>query len=605
MLARRSDLIFLFCVGACLLAQPAAAQVVASETHVTSNQARLTVETADDQRLEITFGSGDVTVNGERVGDYEDGGALDRSWRTLLRRVSSEEGSGISSVISEWSPPSGLEADGMALAVRVDEALERIASGGSAAVGGGSAAVGESAEQRSLDRDMVGAQVMDRGRIERLLGSLIGGAGFEDAARAIQRTREGELDVRIGEDVHIDDDETFRGTLVVVGADVQVEGEIDGDVILADGTLTLEESGRIRGDVHLLDARVNREGGRITGSVVRPDRIAPEARVRDEIRDEIRRELREEFRHESRRSRSVVRNMGHGVSGVVQTAVQLAILVALGMVLLHFAPDNMTRVAQVARDYPARSAAVGMAGFFLLVPVWLVGMVALAISIIGIPLLIAWVPLVPITAGIATLMGCLAVALNLGRWVQRHDFDRLRWAQESNHLNHLILGVGLLSVSFMAAHLISVFGPWFGLFEGLLTTIGCLGMMATAVVGFGAVLLTRGGRQELYETDGFDWRPRWERGSAGAAAVAEDVMDVAADVVDDLADAAGAAADDLKKAAGGMADAAADMADRAGHDVESMADDIEGAVEDIADDLSDEDVFDALDDEPRPDKNDD
>lgn len=607
MLVRRSDLPLLVLAGIAACAQPALAQVVATETQVTSNQARLTVEAVDDQRLEISFRSGEVTVNGERVGDYEDGGPLDRSWRALLRRVSGEDAYSIASLIAEWAPPSNLQSNQSALASTVDDALERIAEGGMLTLPSGA----DGNQAAAAPQDASGRQTLDRGRIERLLESLIDGAGYAEAARAIQRTRDGQLDVRIGEDVHIDDDETFRGTLVVVGADIEVEGEIDGDVILSDGTLTLQDSGRIRGDVHLLDARVDREGGRISGSVVRPDRAIPDARIRDQIREEIRSEIRAEMRHERRRSGSVLRNLGHGVSGIVQTAVQLVIMVALGMVLLHFAPDNMSRVAQVARDYPARSAAVGMAGFFLLVPVWLVGMVALAISIIGIPLLIAWVPLVPVAAGVATLMGCLAVALNLGGWVQRHDFERLRWARDANYLNQLILGVGLLSAAFVAAHATSVFGPWFGFFGGLLTTVGCLAVMATAIVGFGAVLLTRGGRQDLYDSEGFefDWRPRWERGSASASAVADDMMDRAADVMDDVADAAAAAADDLEKAAAGAADEAEDLADRAAgaakDAVGEIGEDVEALADDIADELQDGDVFEALDDEPRPDKNDD
>lgn len=595
MLARRSDLLFLFCTGALVAAQPVAAQVVATETVMSSGQARLTVEAVDQPRLEISFSNGDITIDGNRVGDYEDGGALDRSWRSLLRRVANQDGNRVSGLIRNWSPPAGLEGDRSELAARLDQALERIAAG-DAQVSVAPAVAGTVQEPGAVP-------MMDRARLERLLESLIGGAGFEEAARAVERARDGELDLRVGDDVHVHEGETITGTLVVVGADIDVEGEINGDVIVSDGTLTLQESGRIRGDVHLLDARLDREGGRISGTVVRPDRAVPETRVREQIRNEIRREIRDEYRHENRRSRSFIRNMGHGISGILQTAVQLAIMVALGMVLLHFAPDNMTRVAQVARDYPARSAAVGMAGFFLLVPVWLVGMVALAISIIGIPLLIAWVPLVPVAAGIATLTGCLAVALNLGRWLQRHDFERLRWAHDSNHLNHLILGVGLLSAAFLASHVVSAFGPWFGFFEGLLTTIGCLGMIATAVVGFGAVLLTRGGRQDLYENGGFEfeWRPRWERTAAGASAVAEDVMDVAADVVDDLADAAGAAAHDLKKAAGGAADAASDRVDDAGEAIEDVADDIADAQENgIDDDIAEDE---GIDDESKPDGN--
>ena len=551
-----------------LAAVSADAQVVATETRVSSSEAFLRVQAADERELELSLRGGEVRLNGDRIGDYEDGGTLDRAWRRLLGRVASETASEAAALLTDWEPPAGLDEERLALARRLDESLAAIAAGGTAAVTALS-------QGDATDRE--------RRLIERALATLVEGAGFEDAARAIHRVRDGRLDVRIGEDVEIPEGERHDGTLVVVDGDVEIRGELDGDLIVSDGTVSLEDSGRIRGDLHLLDARLDDDGGRVSGSVMRAMQDETDnVRIRREIREEIRSELRREMRA-SRANRGLFRGLGHGVSGILQLLVQLGIMVAIGMVLLHFVPERFARVAGAVRDYPARSAAVGMAGFFLLIPVWLLGIIALAVSIIGIPLLIAWVPLFPLAAGVATVGGLLAVSLNLGRWVQRHDFDKLRWAREENHVNHLILGVGTLLAGFMAANVIGVFGSWFDVFEGLLMSVGCMAVTAAAVVGFGAVLLTRGGRQEVYETGDldFDWRPRWERASGASTAAAEDafedITDTTATAVEDLADAADAALEDLKDAVSDLADDAADL------------------VENV-----DDEVFDALEDEPRP-----
>jgi len=79
------------------------------------------------------------------------------------------------------------------------------------------------------------------------------------------------------------------------------------------------------------------------------------------------------------------------------------VLAVLGALIIHFGRERLEIVATTARRAPAQSAMVGLAGVFLLLPVWVLGIVALAVSIIGIPVLLAWVPLFPIAAGIAAL----------------------------------------------------------------------------------------------------------------------------------------------------------------------------------------------------------
>ncbi len=149
-------------------------------------------------------------------------------------------------------------------------------------------------------------------------------------------------------------------------------------------------------------------------------------------------------------------------------------------------------ISTTAHRAPLRSAVVGLAGGFFLIPIWIVGTIALAITIIGIPALLAWVPLFPIAAALAILFGYLAVARNVGEWVAEQEYRGLEWIRGSNTFYTVIAGVGALMVPCIAANAVSILG--FGFLTGLLGFVGSMVTFAAASVGFGAVLLTRGGK---------------------------------------------------------------------------------------------------------------
>jgi hypothetical protein len=118
--------------------------------------------------------------------------------------------------------------------------------------------------------------------------------------------------------------------------------------------------------------------------------------------------------------------------------------------------------------------------------------VALAISIIGIPVLLVWIPLFPIAAGLAALLGYLAVARNVGEWVAEQEYRGLEWIRGSNHFYTVVAGIGALMVPCIAANLVRVVG--LGLLQGLLAFVGSMITLVVLAIGLGAVLLTRGGR---------------------------------------------------------------------------------------------------------------
>jgi hypothetical protein len=312
-------------------------------------------------------------------------------------------------------------------------------------------------------------------------------------------------------------DETIEGNLVVVQGDVRVGGTVTGDVVVVDGSLELADGGRILGDVRLADAELDREGGVIEGDVVNVDESERdvEADLRDRLRSELRTELRNEIRSRARGDDigwsvfSPVRGVFRGVGGLLENLIVIVILGLVGMGVVAFAPQNLEAVAETARRTPGRAAMVGLAGSFLLVPVWILGAVALAVSIVGIPVMIAWLPLFPLAALAAALLGYLSVAKNTGEWLADSGYRYTDWIRKSNPVYTVVGGLVGLMAAFMVSNVLSIV-PFFGFFRGLLTFVGVMLTLVAMQIGFGAVLLTRAGRRpEYYGNRDFD--EAWER----------------------------------------------------------------------------------------------
>ena len=274
------------------------------------------------------------------------------------------------------------------------------------------------------------------------------------------------------------------GTLVVIEGRLRVDGEIDGDVVLVGGSLDLRERGSIRGEVRIADTRIVRNEGTVRGGIV--DLLEDERNREDELRDELRRQIQEEVRSDLRKEiRSVTRGddsfsimapfrpVIRGVGGVAEKLIAILILGLIGAVVLAFGSENVDVISETARRSPARAAMVGFAGTFLLIPVWVLGTVALAVSIIGIPVAIAWLPLFPLAACAAGLVGYLAVARNTGEWLADSEYPWTGWIRKSNPWLTMVGGLVGLMLAFIAANVVSI-APFLDFFSGLLAFAGCV-----------------------------------------------------------------------------------------------------------------------------------
>jgi hypothetical protein len=484
--------------------------VVSSEIAVSGETTSLHLTFSDDHVLAIRFSDGTVYIDDEAVGTYERGDALDGSWRALLGQAVALDDGPLAEALAGWAPPDGLAGDALAVGQRIDQAMEDALRPPEVQV----------AENVEVDPEVTVSADVDLALLSSLLGRterfIALSEALDDVELELEDLASGEIRVHLGETVTIEEGETVEATLILIDSELDVQGHLDGSAILVGGALTVGEDARIDGQVHLADARVSRDGGVVEGGInrIRLEREIVDAdaisELRNEIRDEVRREIRESMPlQETRESRGVFgafRHVARGVGGMMENLMMFAIIAVLSFAVVRFFGNNLEVVAEAARQNPTRAGIVGVAGAFLLLPVWVLGIVALCISLIGIPVLLAWIPLLPIAAVLAMGLGFLAVASNLGDWVARQELQGFEWVRRTNTLSVVLAGVAALILPFFAANFILMAGPWLGIVRGLLHFVGSVAILVSFAVGFGAVLMTRGGRRRdwAYAGDGFD-----------------------------------------------------------------------------------------------------
>ena len=475
-------------------------EVIAKEIDVSRRGAALRLELDGGGTLEIELEDGSVLLEGDEIGSYPPGGALESTWRALLGEAVTLDDGPLARRLRGWAPPAGLPAPGAALARRLDEALEAALSPADAAAG-----------NARLAQDRLATLLAERP--ERLL----------ELARAVQGVTLDEVRVHVGENVAVAAGEVVDGSLVLVDGELEVQGEINGSVVVVGGTLRLSEGGRVRGDARLADARVFRDGGHVLGDLTElPRDTGTPAFLSGSERERLRRELSDELRQDLGRGRAIeqdierddaggsallrpVRRLGAAVGGVIELLIATLLIAVLGGgIALHFAREEIEVVGEAARRNPVQAGMVGLAGSFLIVPAYVLGMITLVITVVGILAVPFWIALFPAVVALAIALGYLAVALGVGEWVARQRVPKLEWVRLGNPYSTMIAGVGALMLAFLGARVLGAFGL-LDILSGLLLVVGVLGTVAAALIGFGAVLMTHGGRRPAYGSAAGYW----------------------------------------------------------------------------------------------------
>ncbi len=256
----------------------------------------------------------------------------------------------------------------------------------------------------------------------------------------IQKTIEGELVVADG-NVKLLPGSRVTGSAHIFGGNVQMDGDVDGDVLLVSGQLQVNPQATIHGDLNQVGGALTiATGARILGKINRTPANSPEPALQPA-------------------------QAGRWITVLLA----LLLLTGLAFLITRFLPGTIAYVGQAATRYFLPSAALGLLA-------WVVGLsllVLMAYTIILIPLtLVGFFAMLA-----ATTYGAVPYAIFIGRWISR----RLKW--NLSLAMQAVLGMAVLVLLVEVSRLIPIVS--FVLPLLLFTT------------SFGAVLLTRFGFRQF------------------------------------------------------------------------------------------------------------
>lgn len=337
-----------------------------------------------------------------------------------------------------------------------------------------------------------------------ILAGVTGGGATQSAAQeaATQTSRviTGNYTIDTGEVV----DE-----IVVIGGDLRIRGEVSEDAVVIGGNLILEESAAVLGDAVVTGGRVINEGGRVRGELRTIEGLGLE--VAEEIERALGNgatsvsvttrnsdsEVRSSARQESRRSqRSWFDPIRRGVAGIMSTIALGLVLAGIGTAIIFFGRPYLETASDTVLGAGLRSGATGLAACFLAVPAFIVLIVTLAVSIIGIPFLLVAIPLYPLALFSAAVFGLLAAAHAIGERTAERSREGIDFRHRNSYA-YLATGLGMMLTPLIAADLIAMTG-FLGFIGTLLKIVTWTVIWAASTIGFGAVILSRAGTRRTF-----------------------------------------------------------------------------------------------------------
>jgi len=350
---------------------------------------------------------------------------------------------------------------------------------GAVAINGNTVSALEARERLGQDADLIlRVTYLDASALRELAGensaAATSQAGTQESATNPEptlpvrtQTRRGDL-VRFGSSVTVARDEIVEGDVVAIGGSADIDGEVTREVTVIGGSLNLGPEAVVRGDVAVIGGSLNR---------------APGARIYGKVDDVG-------FGAEAQSVQWFGRDLSFWapfsrVGGLLGTLLRVTLLILSALVVVALGGRFVEAIADRAATEPLRSGLAGLLMELLFVPLLIVTIVVLAVSIIGIPLLLL-VPFGMVLAVMFMLVGFTGVACQVGRLVgDRFGIKRGPYAS-------VALGVLVVVGITLVARIIALAGGFvLGLtVAGPLTAVGYLAEYAAWTVGIGAVILT-------------------------------------------------------------------------------------------------------------------
>jgi hypothetical protein len=178
---------------------------------------------------------------------------------------------------------------------------------------------------------------------------------------------------------------------------------------------------------------------------------------------------------------TMFRNTIGRVGSFVGTLLRIGLLSLLAVAIVAFGRNSIERIAERASADPLRSGLTGFLGQVLFVPVLVVTIVILAISIIGIPLILL-VPFGIMLVVVVAMVGFTGVAYYVGGLLA----GRFGWTERGSYVA-VLLGVLAIALITLVARATAIIGG--GLFAFPLTFVGYVVEYLAWTLGFGAAIL--------------------------------------------------------------------------------------------------------------------
>jgi len=260
--------------------------------------------------------------------------------------------------------------------------------------------------------------------------------------------------------------ETSGDAVAVLGS-VHVGGRVGGNAVSILGSVEVEDGAEVNGDGVSVGGSLETHGtGRIHGQNTQVGVGSP-------------------WRHGwtpgwSGRSWSLFSD----TSRLIAAMLRAGFLALLAVLAVLAARPSVEMTARRVANEPWKAVFAGLLAQLLFLPVLVLTVVILAVSVVGIPLLVL-VPFALLALLVGMFIGFVGVARNVGTWAEQ----RFGWTASSVALS-VVVGVVLIQVTSLLGRLVSIPGGWFGAFGLALVGLGFFVKYVAWTAGFGAMTLT-------------------------------------------------------------------------------------------------------------------
>jgi nitrate reductase NapE component len=283
------------------------------------------------------------------------------------------------------------------------------------------------------------------------------------------RARQREDIVRIGGSVSVDSDEYVRGDVVVIGGSATINGEVNGEIVVVGGSARFGPQADVRGDITVVGGGLSRDSGAV---------------IRGAIHEVGFGDISWRGGEWGRDANWGWMNGIYPVARLTGTLVRITLLVLLTTLVLFIAKVPVEEIADRVAADPVKSWFVGFLAEMLFIPVLIMTAVVLAISIIGIPLLVL-LPVAVVALLVVMLVGFTAVAYHIGRLLQ----DRVEGLRTRPYAA-TFAGILLIVSPVLLARLVGLTGD-LGFVVWPIAAVGFLLEYSVWTAGLGAAALVR------------------------------------------------------------------------------------------------------------------